>query len=543
MKKYIKHTILGLTMALTLSACMKDLDQEPIDPDSDTERNVFKNDAEAKMALAKVYASMSLTGQKGPDGAGDIAKMDEGSSGYLRTLFYLQEFSTDEANCVWADDTGATDFHALSWIPSNKFSKAFYNRLGQQIAFANSFIDNAQPLAADREVQYYIAEARFLRAYAYYNLIDAFGKAPLVTTSESDPKPFQKNRVELFNFVESELKDLETKLKTANSNEYGRVDAAAAQALLARLYLNAKVYTGVERYTDCITYAKKVINTSYRLHTTDRNNNGTAYDDLFLADNDRNGAQNEFIFLASFDGLDTKTYNGATFIICGSLGGTMNARDFGMNTAWNGITATKEFVNKFEVQGTNLKNEPTSWKDKRAMFHTDGQSFETQNLTKFEKSGYGVTKFKNITSQGQSGRDPGKGFADTDLPIIRLAEVYLTYAEAVLRGGTGGDRATALGYINQLRTRAYGNASGNIADAQLTLDFILDERARELYWEGLRRTDLIRYDKFTTNSYLWSFKGGAISGVAVPAFRNIFPIPDDALRANANLQQNSGYEQ
>ena len=103
MKKYIKHTILGLTMALTLSACMKDLDQEPIDPDSATEKNVFKNDAEAKMALAKVYASMSLTGQKGPDGAGDIAKMDEGSSGYLRTLFYLQEFSTDEANCVWAE--------------------------------------------------------------------------------------------------------------------------------------------------------------------------------------------------------------------------------------------------------------------------------------------------------------------------------------------------------------------------------------------------------------------------------------------------------
>ena len=159
----------------------------------------------------------------------------------------------------------------------------------------------------------------------------------------------------------------------------------------------------------------------------------------------------------------------------------------------------------------------------------------------FTKSGYAITKFKNITSTGAVGKDPEKKFPDTDLPLIRLAEVYLTYAEAVLRGGTGGDRATALGYINQLRSRAYGNASGNIADSNLTLDFILDERARELYWEGLRRTDLIRYGKFTGGSYLWSFKGGAASGVAVPDYRNLYPIPQDARTANDNLTQNTGY--
>ena len=542
MKKYIIHSVLGLTMALTLSACMKDLDQEPIDPDSVTEIEVYKNATEARGALTKIYAAMSLTGQKGPGGAADIASPDEGANGYLRNLFYVQEFSTDEAMTVWTDG-GALSFHAMDWTSSNKFINMYYNRLGQQIMFANSFIDNAQPLAADREVQYYIAEARFLRAYAYYNLIDAFGKAPLLTSSRVEEKPFQKSRVELFNFVESELKDLETKLKAARSNEYGRVDAAAAQALLARLYLNAKVYTGVERYTDCITYAKKVIDprSRYRLHTTDRNNNGTAYDDLFLADNDRNGAQNEFIFVVSCDGLNTKSYSSATFLIRAAIGGKVPPEALGMNGGWAGTTTTKEFVNKFQVQDGISTSKPTSWKDKRAMFYTDEQSFETQNLTNFQKSGYAVTKFKNITSEGQRGKDPAKEFADTDLPIIRLAEIYLTYAEAVLRGGTGGDRATALGYINDLRTRAYGNTSGNIADAQLTLDFILDERARELYWEGLRRTDLIRYDKFTTNSYLWSFKGGAASGVAVPAFRNIFPIPNDALRANTNLQQNPGY--
>ena len=540
MKKYIKHSIFGVILALSLSACMKDLDQEPIDPDSFTEKDVFKNATEAKGALAKIYASLSLTGQKGPNGDGDIAGADEGSTGYTRMQFYLQVASTDEAIIRWSD-AGVPDFHNMSWTPANTFNNAYYNRLGQQIAFANSFIDNAQALASDPEVAYYIAEARFIRAYAYYNVIDAFGKAPLVTSSKADLKPAQNTRAELFNFVESELKDLEGKLKAARANEYGRVDVVAAQALLARLYLNAKVYIGQDKYTDCITYAKKVIASSYSLNTTDANNNGTAYDELFLADNNSNGAQNEFIFLASFDGLNTKTYGGTAFIIHGATGGNMNASSLGINDGWSGLTAPKEFVNKFEVSARNSNNEPTAWKDKRAMFYTDGQTYENTDLKDFTKSGYAITKFKNITSTGAAGKDPEKKFPDTDLPLIRLAEVYLTYAEAVLRGGTGGDRATALGYINQLRSRAYGNASGNIADSDLTLDFILDERARELYWEGLRRTDLIRYGKFTGGAYLWSFKGGAASGVAVPDYRNLYPIPQDARTANENLTQNTGY--
>ena len=540
MKKYIKHSIFGVILALSLSACMKDLDQEPIDPDSFTEKDVFKNATEAKGALAKIYASLSLTGQKGPSGDGDIAGADEGSTGYTRMQFYLQVASTDEAIIRWSD-AGVPDFHNMSWTPANTFNNAYYNRLGQQIAFANSFIDNAQALASDPEVAYYIAEARFIRAYAYYNVIDAFGKAPLVTSSKADLKPAQNTRAELFNFVESELKDLEGKLKAARANEYGRVDVVAAQALLARLYLNAKVYIGQDKYTDCITYAKKVIASSYSLNTTDANNNGTAYDELFLADNNSNGAQNEFIFLASFDGLNTKTYGGTAFIIHGATGGNMNASSLGINDGWSGLTAPKEFVNKFEVSARNSNNEPTAWKDKRAMFYTDGQTYENTDLKDFTKSGYAITKFKNITSTGAAGKDPEKKFPDTDLPLIRLAEIYLTYAEAVLRGGTGGDRATALGYINQLRSRAYGNASGNIADSDLTLDFILDERARELYWEGLRRTDLIRYGKFTGGSYLWSFKGGAASGVAVPDYRNLYPIPQDARTANDNLTQNTGY--
>ena len=540
MKKYIKHSILGLAMAFSLSACLKDLDQEPIDPDSFTEKDVFKNATEAKSALAKIYASMAVTGQKGPSGDGDLANADESSTQFTRVQFYLQESSTDEAIIRWAD-AGVPDFHNMSWTPSNAFTNGYYNRLGQQIAFANSFIDNAKDLASDPEVAYFIAEARFIRAYAYYNVIDAFGKAPLITSSKADLKPAPNSRAELFNFVETELKDLEGKLKPARTNEYGRVDQVAAQALLSRLYLNAKVYIGQDKYTDCITYAKKVIASSYRLNTTDANNNGTAYDELFLADNNSNGAQNEFILVVNFDGLNTKTHGGTSFITHAATGGDMNPNLIGINGGWQGITVTKEFVDKFDASARNGNNEPTAWNDKRAMFHTGGQTYENTNIKEFKTAGYAVTKFRNITSTGAVGKDPAKDFPDTDLPLIRLAEVYLTYAEAVLRGGAGGDRATALNYINQLRSRAYGNASGNITNSDLTLDFILDERARELYWEGLRRTDLIRYNKFTTADYLWSLKGGAASGVAVPDYRNLYPIPQDALTANENLRQNTGY--
>ena len=378
MKKYIKHSIFGVILALSLSACMKDLDQEPIDPDSFTEKDVFKNATEAKSALAKIYASLSLTGQKGPNGDGDIAGADEGSTGYTRMQFYLQVASTDEAIIRWSD-AGVPDFHNMSWTPANTFTNAYYNRLGQQIAFANSFIDNAEPLASDPEVAYYIAEARFIRAYAYYNVIDAYGKAPLITSSKADLKPTQNSRAELFNFVETELKDLEGKLKPARTNEYGRVDQVAAQALLSRLYLNAEVYTGNARWADCMTYAKKVIdNGSYTLVND--------YSHLFLADNDANGAQNENIFTANFDGLSSKTWAGSTFLVHASIGGAMSAQNYGVGSGWAGIRTTKSLVQKFN--GTN--NPPTAWTDARAMFFTNGQEYEISSISNF-KHGYAIT--------------------------------------------------------------------------------------------------------------------------------------------------------
>ncbi len=630
MKKYInKLSLLILLMIMGIS-CTKDLDQNPIDPDSFTEEQVFSNAVEAKGALAKVYASLALTGQKGPAGEPDISDIDEGFSQFTRMLYNLNELTTDHAVVAWGDP-GLQDLHGMYWAAGNDFTDAMYYRLAQVVSFANSFIENASKLQSSQEVDYYIAEARFIRAYAYYNLIDLFGNVPLVTTITTD-LPKQSNRQELFDFVENELLDIQDKLMEPKTNEYGRVDKAAAWALLSRLYLNAEEWTGIPKYNECVTYSEKVMNSPYIINLNDANGNGTAYDELFLADNNSNGAQDEIIFGVNFDGLHSQTWGGTTFLIHASVGGSMNPADFGINGGWYGLRTTKALVNKFSVDINDLNAAlgtqsdwglvgsatPNGWNgpdvemyetapdvyavyvelvageikfrynedwgqnygddgadgtldpgganiaipadgtyfitmdlntmtytitpflsDKRAMFYTNGQSLEITDITQFTE-GYAVTKFKNLDSQGNPGSDPSGNFADTDLPLIRLAEIYLNYAEAVLRGG-GGSVSTAVDKINEIRERAYGGNSGNITTSDLTLDFVLDERSRELYWEGMRRTDLIRYGYFTSSAYLWPFKGNIPEGIAVDSYRKLFPLPPNVLSINPNLTQNPGY--
>ena len=549
-------------------------------------------------------------------------------------MFYLSELTTDHAVLGWGD-AGVPDLHGMYWTPNNDFTNSMYNRLGQEVSFCNSFIDNAQVLSDNEDVQNFIAEARFLRAFAYYNLLDLFGAVP-IQTEVATTLPTQNTKEEVFDFIESELLEIQDLL--LNSNEYGRVDNVAAWALLSKLYLNAEVWTGIPHYTDCVTYSNNVMNSSYIINMNDGNGNGTAYDELFLADNNTNGAQNEFIFALNFDGIQSQTYGGTTFLVHASVGGSMDPTDFGVDGGWGGIRTTKSLVEKFETSeidipslnsglggtlsdwglvgdatengwdspdmemyetstnqfslyaeltdgfmkfrfnedwgnnygdtgadgsleqageniaitaGTylitfdldNLTYEITEVLpsgDMRAMFYTDGQSLEIESIPPFDQ-GYAITKFKNIDINGNPGSGTGQdNRVDTDLPLIRLAEIYLNYAEASLRGG-GGDLGTAAAKINELRTRAYGGPSGNISSGDLDLDFILDERSRELYWECQRRTDLVRYNYFTTSNYLWPFKGNQPNGTAVGAYRNVFPIPSNTLSTNPNLTQNEGY--
>jgi hypothetical protein len=369
-------------------------------------------------------------------------------------------------------------------------------------------------------IRQYRAEARFLRAYQYWVAMDLFGNPPFVTENDPIGKyiPPQTTRAELFNYVESELLAIESQMVAPRQNEYGRADQAAAWALLARLYLNAEVYTGQARYTDAITYASKVINSGYTL----KNN----YRELFMADNNINNT--ETILPINYDVVNTQNFGGTTYLINASINAEMNPAAFGVpGGGWGGVRSTKNLPLLFPDYSGNT--------DKRAMFY--GNKLEMDDPSSFG-DGLKVTKFKNVTSTGATPA-PGGTFTSTDFPLIRLAEMYLIYAEAVLRGGTGGDINTAVGYINALRTRAFGDASGNVNS--ITTDFILDERGRELYWEAFRRTDLIRYGRFTTDSYLWPWKGGVKAGRGVSETYRLFPLPSTDIIANTNLKQNPGY--
>ncbi len=521
-----RKIILFVSLVGFFVSCTKDLNRTP--EQGLTSDLLYKDLAGYKSSLAKIYGGLALTGNTGPDGSGDLGGIDEGFSSYLRQWWNLQELSTDEAVIGWNDQT-IKDFHSMSWTSADVFNRALYSRIFYQITLANAFIREAAEdkvssrgiTGADAEkIKGFKAEAQFLRALSYYHALDLYGNPTFVTEKDGIGAylPDQTTSSNLFNYIESELKTLETELPDPRQNEYARADKAAVWMLLANLYLNAKQYTGATKYTEAITYATKVINAGYTLEPK--------YANLFLADNDKS---KEIIFPVAFDGNKTRTWGGTTYLVHAPLGGDMNATEFGVVDKWGGVRTTKAFVNKFsDITGNT---------DKRAMFQTAGQNIEINDIGEF-RDGYSMKKWKNVTSAGVNGVNAT--FVDTDFPMFRLAEAYLIYAEAVLRGGTGGNATTALTYFNNVRTRAYnGSTSGNLT--AITLDDILDERAREFYWEGKRRTDLIRFDKFTTGAYLWPWKGGVAAGRSVESFRNLYPIPAPELNANPKLKQNPGY--
>lgn len=532
--KNLKINLLSLSsfllLLLTIS-CTDELNTKPEGAEQ-TADEVFSDPDSYKNFLAKLYAGLATTGQQGPAGAGDVAGIDEGFSSYLRNYWNFQELTTDEAIIAWNDAT-IKDFHWHSWTTSDGFIKATFYRLAYQITNCNEFLRQSTDEKLDSrgitgavrdEIIVYRAEARFLRALSYWHIIDLFGGASL-TTEDSPTQyylPPYASRQDLFDFVEQELTEMESDLKDPNTNEQFRVDKAAAWMLKAKLFLNAQVYIGEDRNADALTYVSKVIDeTSYTLHNN--------YRQLFIADNNSNGAQNEFIFAVAFDGLHTKTYGGTTYLTHAAVGGSMTASDFGINGGWAGLRTTSAFVNKFNGMDNDF----------RKQFYTNGQSLDINEVGSFTE-GYAISKWKNVDSFGNQGSDSSGDFVDTDYPVFRLADAYLMYAECFLRNG-GGNASTAVGYINDLRERAYGNTSGNITTSDLNLDFILDERARELHWEGHRRTDLIRFGKFSGSSYLWPWKGNVANGSPIPTYRRLFPIPQDAIIVNPNLIQNPGY--
>jgi hypothetical protein len=444
-----------------------------------------------------------------------------------------QETPTDECNLAWGSPS--TDELRYSYSSDQSdYNRLMYERIFINIAYCNEYIREVGARVGglnpelQNEVTVYLAEARFLRALYYYYALDLWGNVPFVTEDDGIGAylPEQISRPDLFSFIERELLEVTPTLPAPGDNEYARASQGAAWMLLAKLYLNAEVYTGTAHNNDVVTYCNNIINSSaYSLVEN--------YEELFLADNDR--LTQEIILPIAENGLATQNYGGVTFIIHAAIvaGGEdqMKPADYGIDGGWAGTRLRKEFVQKFaDITGAT---------DKRAAnIYTTDRTLEITNVTNY-REGYGCVKFKNKTSGGANGSHPT--FVDTDFPLMRLADAYLMYAEAVKRGATNGDVATAVALVNELRERAYGNTDGNITAGDLTLQFILDERARELYWEGHRRTDLIRFGQYTGDAYLWEWKGQVKNGASISDHYNLFPLPASDLVVNNNLEQNDGY--
>jgi starch-binding outer membrane protein, SusD/RagB family len=485
----------------------------------------FDDPSSYRTLLAKIYAGLAVSGQEGPAGNGDIKGIDEGFSQYLRLYWEAQELPTDEAVIAW-NDVGLPEMNTQLWASFNSFVVSMYYRIAFQVSLANEFLRQTtdEKLAARNvspelhaQIQVFRAEARFLRALSYWHGIDLFGNIPLVTEADgiSLTPPQQSTRQALYDFVVSELTAIQTDLvATTGQGTYGRATKEAASMLLAHVYLNAEVYTGSPQYAQALAAAQAAIAGPFSLDAN--------YQHLFLADNNTSP---EIIFPVIQDGLHTQTWGGVTFLTHAACGGLMSNATYGIDGCWWGLRLKPEAYNR-------------SVGDPRASyFYTDGQSVEIPSISNFN-AGVAAPKYQNVTSAGSPGSNATH--VDTDFPMFRLGDAYLIYAEAVLRGG-GGTREQALAYVNALRERAYGDASGNITDAQLTLDFILDERGRELLWEAHRRTDLIRFGLFTGGTYVWAWKGGAPGGTSTEAFRDLYPLPASELTANPNLTQNPGY--
>ncbi|MDP2189360.1 MAG: RagB/SusD family nutrient uptake outer membrane protein [Sphingobacteriaceae bacterium] len=508
--------------SLLLTACLKDLNTAP--KYGLNAATVYSNPDNYIKVLSKLYAGLAITGNNGPAGDPDISGIDEGFSAYVRVLWNLQELPTDEAVCGW-DDPGIPELNFMTWNSVSPFVVAMYNRIFYQIPLCNEFLryctedwmtQKGFSEAAKTTIRQYALEARFIRALSYYHAMDLFGNVPFVTEADvpGAALPKQINRKALFEFIESELLAIEPNMQ-APRFQYARADKATVWSLLAKLYLNAEVYAEVNRYAACVDFSNRVISAGYALDQE--------YRWLFLADNH---LSTEIIFPVTFDGMQTRTYGGTTFLVHAAISDSMAPFQsrFGTNGGWNGLRTTRALYEKFQ---------DTS--DTRNFFWTNGHTLDIGRVAGEPFQGYGITKWRNVRRDGSIGNDPTRNFVDIDFPMFRLADIYLTYAEAVTRGG-GGDPGLALQYVNALRNR------GGIAPlASLTLQQILDERARELYWEGHRRTDLIRYGQFTGGNYTWPWKGGDSAGVAVGEYLNLYPLPATDLVANPNLRQNFNY--
>ena len=551
--KKIYHIILVALAACVLSSCVWDLNTHLLNETESTADDAFATESDYLAALTYINAFYNFV-SSGDPGSSDISVKDAGQSELIRQYINLNELSVDSYKCSWTGDSYVSELQNNRWTATeNAATIAAYTRCMKGITLVNEYLiqTDAEKLAArgheamGATIAGYRAEARFHRAMFYYLLMDLFGNPPFATPENIlSNAPEQIQRAALFTWIENECNELLSgnDMPAKGAVPYPRPTKGSVQALLARMYLNAEVYTGTPMWQKAKDAAEKVIKMGYILHPN--------YQELFLQDNTESGAAaDEFIFGIEYDRDHAQSWGGTTTLGMAAVGSAANTKIgtlLGLNTNvmpdnWDGYHVAPDYVARFELKGENWDGTGFGYdrekSDKRAFFFNEGDPDFVATST---KTGWRCWKFPYFNSDGSvpdRGSDNYK-FSSCDFPLFRLAEMYLIYAEADARLNNGVTTdATALTLIKALRDRA-----GVEMPDKVTLDWLLDERARELMWEGHRRTDLIRYGYFTSASFPWANKGGVANGkVALPAYRTLYPLLTSDINANSNLKQNPGY--
>ena len=543
----MKRTIyILLTATALVAACVNDLDTLPLNKTEPVSEYVYgTNETAYKEGLGRLYfqfVTNDLT---------DLQQMDGGASEVIRAFWSVQETSTDEAKCSWENDAWVRALNTNTWSEvQNDAVYAVYVRTLQGIALVNEYLRQttseklqSRGVSAElaRKIDGFRDEARFIRTYLYWMAIDCFGSVPF--TTEKSPFggayfPQQASRTDIFDWCVGELQYLmsdDSYLLPARSS-YPRADKGSAAGLLARMYLNSKVYTGVERWEEARSVCESIFAMGYTLCPD--------YAALFRGDNGENmQARGEMLWAVDYSDSKTQSYGGTSYILSATLASTditEASRPNGQRNGWAGLRVPYEFVSTyFNVSGQDYQTGAYEVADKRGeVFYIKGRSESMDGALYNFMNGWSCLKFNNIpfgqTNESFLPQSALKTFSDVDFPMIRLGEIYLIYAEACMNTG---DEALALPKLQELSSRA-----GVEPPQQITQDFLVAERARELMWEAHRRTDLIRYGLYHTDTYLWPYKGGdSFQGQAFPEYKCLFSIPPTELATNDRLVQNPGY--
>ena len=541
MKMNIKNIFSAVAAAAMLTACVGDLNTIPLNPTDVTSETAYGADEEGYVqGLTKIYFQLVSNNTQ------DLQVADGGASEFIRAFWSTQEVTADAAKCAWGD-AWVNDLNKNTWKGDvlNDAVYAVYVRTLQGVTYVNEYLrqtsdDNLSLRgcsdAVKAKVQEYRAEARFLRAFFYWAALDTFGQVPFAT--EDSPfgggyNPPQKSRTEVFNYVIDELEDLAadgSAMPAAQSN-YPRADKGSCLGLLARMYLNAEVYTGTAMWAEAKATCERIFALGYRLAPT--------HAELFRGDNGENpDAKGEFLFAASYNAEHTQSYGGTTYLTLSTLSGDDGAVNIiGINGGWAGNRVPYEYVAKWftDVKGQNYETGDYQYTDKRAgYFYIKGRSESMQDELNTFLNGWSCIKFNNVphdsTAVDYAATAAKKNFSDIDWPLIRLGEINLIYAEACMHAG-----GNASAQVKALTDRA-----GVSAPSKIDEEWLLAERSRELMWEAHRRTDLIRYGKWISG-YNWTYKGGNFGGQDLPAHFNIFPVPSTELSTNPDLEQNPNY--